>query len=404
MKILMCHKFHFAAGGAEVYLFDLCAGLKDLGHTVISFSTRNPRNLASRYSEYFVESADLSSIGSAARFVYSLESSRNIARLIDKYHPDLAHIHNIYHQISPSILKVLAKNRIPAVMTLHDYKLICPNYSLFTRGEPCERCKGGKYYNAVRYKCLKDSYLKSSLAGLEAYFAKQLKIYEENIALFIAPSRFLRDKMIKFGLDAHKVSYLPYAINLESFKPNFELGKYILYAGNLSVKKGIKLFLESLRDLSPAPAVKIAGNGPLGRDLPVLISRLGLKNVELLGFKSRDELSGIIRNALFVVVPSLWPEVSGLSIYEALSCGKCVVASDRGGIPELVEDKVNGLLFDPVEPGSLRDKINYLVSNPARIMEFGRNGFEKISRINNRKIHYERLSELYSGLVNKNSR
>ncbi|MDD5027117.1 MAG: glycosyltransferase family 4 protein [Candidatus Omnitrophica bacterium] len=402
MKILMCHKFHFVAGGAEVYLFDLCAGLKDLGHTVINFSTQNPRNLASRYSEYFTKSADLFSIASAARFVYSLGSSRDIAKLIDEYHPDLAHIHNIYHQISPSILRVLAKNKIPAVMTLHDYKLICPNYSLFTRGEPCERCKGGRYYNAVRYKCLKDSYLKSSLAGLEAYFAKQLKIYEKNIALFIAPSRFVRDKMIKFGLDAHKVSYLPYAVNLESFKPGFELGKYILYVGNLSVKKGIKLFLESLRGLAPVPAVKIAGDGPLGRDLPVLISRLGLKNVELLGFKSRDELSGIIRNALFVVVPSLWPEVSGLTIYEALSCGKCVVASARGGIPELIEDKVHGLLFDPSEPESLKAKISWLINNPDKIMEFGRNGPEKIASINNRKIHYERLSGLYSGLVHKN--
>ncbi|MFA4989832.1 MAG: glycosyltransferase family 4 protein [Candidatus Omnitrophota bacterium] len=404
MKILMCHKFHFTAGGAEVYLFDLCAGLKDLGHTVINFSTQNQKNLASRYSEYFVEPIDLSHIGSAARFIYSLESSRSIARLIDRYHPDLAHIHNIYHQISPSILKVLAKNSIPALMTLHDYKLICPNYSLFTQGKPCERCKGGRYYNAVRYKCLKDSYWKSSLAGLEAYFAKQLRIYEKNIALFIAPSRFLRDKMISFGLDAHKVSYLPHAINLESFKPDFELGKYILYSGNISVKKGVRLFLESLQNLNPVFAVKIAGDGPLNRDLPALIRKLGLKNVELLGFKSRDELSGIMRNALFVVVPSLWPEVAGLSIYEAFACGKCVIASSRGGIPELVEDKVNGLLFDPAEPGSLRDKISYLVSNPFRIMEFGRNGFEKISRINNRKIHYEKLTELYSGLVNKNSR
>jgi glycosyltransferase involved in cell wall biosynthesis len=402
MKILMCNKFHYPAGGAEVYLFDLCAGLGDLGHTVINFSTQNPRNLPSPYGGYFVKPADLSSIGSAAKFIYSRASAESIARLIDKYHPDIAHIHNIYHQISPSILKVLAKNKIPAVMTLHDYKLICPNYSLFTGGKPCERCRGGKYYNAVRYKCFKSSFLKSSLAVLEMYFSKLLKIYEENIALFIAPSRFLKDKLVSFGLDASKVIYLPQAINLESFKPDLAPGRYILYSGGLSIKKGVKLFLESLQNLSAAPAVKIAGDGPLSRELPSLISKLGLKNVELLGFKSREELSRIIRGSLFVAVPSLWPEVAGLSIYEAFSCGKCVIASDRGGIPELVEDNVNGLLFDPAEPGSLKAKISWLIGHPAKMVEFGRNGLEKVSKINNGKAHYERLAQLYSGLLSKN--
>jgi glycosyltransferase involved in cell wall biosynthesis len=212
----------------------------------------------------------------------------------------------------------------------------------------------------------------------------------------------LKDKLVSFGLDASKVIYLPQAINLESFKPDLAPGRYILYSGGLSIKKGVKLFLESLQNLSAAPAVKIAGDGPLSRELPSLISKLGLKNGALLGFKSREELSRIIRGSLFVAVPSLWPEVAGLSIYEAFSCGKCVIASDRGGIPELVEDNVNGLLFDPAEPGSLKAKISWLIGHPAKMVEFGRNGLEKVSKINNGKAHYERLAQLYSGLLSKN--
>lgn len=409
MKILMCHKFHFLSGGAERYLFDLRQGLSELGHTVIDFSTQNSRNEYSPYSGYFVKGRDFSkisrhrliyNIGAALNFVYSREARNNIERLVDDFKPDVAHIHNIYHHLSASILHALRKRKIPAIMTLHDYKLVCPNYSLFTRNATCQRCKNKNYLNAFLHKCLKDSYMASALAALEMYYCKIFQVYEKNIDLFIAPSLFIKDKMADFGLDPGRTRYLPYAVDLECFRPDFESGKYILYFGSLSSKKGVHTLLKSAAYLKGLP-IKIIGDGPKRRELEQFVCKKKLLNVEFLGYKPKSELASFIRDAFFVVVPSEWWEVSGINIYESFASGKCVVGANTGGIPELVEDGYTGLLFQPGNPHELTRKITYLMEHPQKARELGRNACQKIHRHNNRLLHYRGLLDIYESLIAK---
>jgi glycosyltransferase involved in cell wall biosynthesis len=408
MKILMCNKFHFIFGGTERYLFDLCDGLGGLGHSVIHFSTREARNFDSLWSDYFIEQVaydelskkDLfSNIKNACNFIYSFKAKRKIGSLIDQYQPQIAHIHNIYHQISPSILHVLKKKRIPVIMTLHDYKLICPSYNLFSKGSICEKCKGARYYHAFFNRCLKESVAASLLGCLEMYFHKLLNIYSNNVDLFIVPSRFVYNKMIEFGVNPKKVMFIPYAINIDKFKPNFEPGSYILYSGRLIVEKGVITLLKSLK-LFPDLPVKILGEGPQRSELEKFMHEEGIKNVEFLGYKNKDELSLIIRNSLCVVVPSEWYEPAGLVVYEAFAAGKCVIASRVGGIPELVEDGVNGLLFEPANFYDLADKIRYIIEHPQKAKEWGKNGFEKIHRFNDPIRHCQIITDLYSRVIN----
>jgi glycosyltransferase involved in cell wall biosynthesis len=409
MKILMCHKFHFLSGGAERYLFDLRRGLSGLGHTVIDFSTQNAKNEHSDYSGYFVKGLNFSQISArrplynikaAMNFIYSSEARKNIERLIDEFKPDIAHIHNIYHHLSVSILNIFRKRRIPVIMTLHDYKLICPNYSLFIEGMPCERCKHKNYFNAFIHKCLKSSYMASALACLEMHLYDIFKIYENNVDLFIAPSIFIKNKMVDFGIDSKKIYHLPYAIDLDCFSPDFEKGKYILYFGSLSYKKGIQTLLKSAVYLKNFP-IKIIGDGPQKKEFEQAAYKERLMNVEFLGHKERDELAHFIRDALFVVVPSAWYEVSGLTIYESFASGKCVVGADTGGIPELVEDKHTGLLFRPGDPDDLAKKILYLSDNPRYIKEWGMNAYHKIHNLNNPRSHYQELLDIYDNRINK---
>ena len=180
MKILNANKFYRIVGGSERYFFDLTNLLESRGHKVIPFSMQDSRNRETPYRDYFVSHVDYrkNSIGYILRnapkifgkTVYSLESKHKMEALIRRDKPDIAHIHMIDHQISPSILDVLKKNEIPMVQTLHEYKLICPNYKLFIEksNEICERCKGGKYYNAVVHKCLKNSLIcRSCPSGVE---------------------------------------------------------------------------------------------------------------------------------------------------------------------------------------------------------------------------------------------
>lgn len=405
----MCNKFHFIKGGTERYLFDLCEGLKGLGHTVIDFSTSDKRNSYSEYSDYFSEGNnfsrglklnDILHIKKTLNFIYSFPARRNIKHLIERYTPDVAHIHNIYHHISSSIVHSLRSKNIPIIMTLHDYKLICPNYSLFTNDEVCERCKKYNYYNAIIYKCIKDSWLASIFICLEMYFCKILKIYENNVDLFIVPSRFIQNKLYDFGIDRKKIFYLPHAIDLNHFKPNYGLGKYILYFGGIYFKKGVHLLLTVAKQFEDIP-IKIIGEGPYEKDLRKLIGRYSLRNVELLGYKSVNELTNFVAGALLVLIPSLWYEVVGLTIYEAFASGKCVVASNIGGIPEIVKDGINGILFDPGDEHDLLKKIRYLLDNTEKIKEFGSNGFEMIKKYNDRSTHYQTLVSIYKAVINK---
>jgi glycosyltransferase involved in cell wall biosynthesis len=407
MRILMCHKYNFPLGGAERYLLSLRQGLVNLGHTVIDFSTLNPMNIPSTYSQYFVKSSDLSTIShrrvfynikAAINFIYSMESRNNIERLIEKFNPDVAHIHNIYHHLSSSILTVLRRKKIPVVMTLHDYKLICPNYSLFTRGLPCQRCRRGSYCNAVIHRCLKNSYGASMLACLETYFNKIFRIYENSIDLFIAPSVFLRDTMLDFGMDGRKVRHVPYSVDLEGFAPDFSAGKYILYVGSLSDKKGVQTLLKCAARFKNT-AFKIIGDGPQKEEFKRMAVEEKARNIEFLGYKQTTELPAFIRHALFVVVPSEWYEITGLTVYEAFACGKCVVASDTGGIPELVENGRNGLLFRPGDADDLAAKIAYLMEHRQNATELGRNAYEKISRVNNVQSHCRELLSIYNNLI-----
>ena len=412
MNILMCNKFYFPRGGTERYLFSICKGLENLGHRILTFSMRNKNNLDSEFSGYFIEEIDLSKklqvrdifeFRKILNFIYSFPAKSKIEQLIKKYSPDVAHLHNIYHHISSSIIHPLKKNNIATVMTLHDYNLICPNYSLFSGLKLCERCKKTNFYEAVINKCVKNSRLASLLACFEMYFCRISRIYENQIDMFIAPSRFLQNKYIEFGIDRKKIVFLPHAIDLKHFSPHFEPGQYILYFGDIQYRKGVHLLLTIAKHFKHVP-LKIIGSGLQEKFMREVVSKDNLTNVEFLGYKSEENLAESIANALFVIVPSLWHEVAGLAIYEAFASGKCVVAAHRGGIPEIVRNDINGILFDPEDEQGLLAKIRELMDNQGRIEELGRNGFESIKSINDPTKHHQMLESIYADAIKKHKK
>ena len=407
MKILMCNKYHFVLGGTERYLFDLMQGLRDDQHEVIVFAARHPKNRPSVYADYFVESddyarpqkKDMIRIDKALRFVYSRRAQRSLEKLLADHRPDIAHIHNIYHHLTPSVLTALRKHHIPMVMTVHDYKLICPNYSLFTEGRVCERCKQGRYYEAVLHRCVKDSRVSSALAACEMTVHRVLRSYERAIDVFIAPSKFVMQKLIDFGISARKIVHLPLAIDLTRYVPAYEPGAYVLYAGTLYPKKGVHVLLEAARRL-PEVEFKIAGEGPMRTELERLIARNHLTNVQLVGYLDEDELKEAFAGALCVVVPSVWYEVACLTIYEAFASGKCVVASAIGAIPEIVRDGENGFLCEPGNARELADKIAFLVAHREKNIAMSRRAYEGIQTVRP-AAHYQSMMELYNTCIIK---
>ena len=407
MKILLVNNFYYNRGGDCTYLFSLKKLLEEKGHKVIVFSMHHPRNFESEYSKYFVnyinyaEEVKKQSLSSGInvlyRTIYSLEAKRKIERLIEEERPDIAHLQNIHHHITPSILYPFKKHNIPVVWTLHDYTIICPNTLFLSQDRICERCKKARYFWPSVIRCKKNSFLASTMAAIENTVHRIMKVYDL-VDVFIAPSEFLRNKFIEYGFKEEKLECLGYLIDIELKDNKKDPGDYYLYVGRISEEKGIKTLIDAAVNNSGGE-LKIIGSGPLKEDMEsYAASKAKNTTIEFLGHKSRDEVIEYIKNSRFVVVPSEWYENYPFSILETFACGKPVIGSKVGGIPELVKDNKTGLTFEIGNSSELSARIKYLENNPEMAIEMGRNARAFVEQELNAEKHYQTLMEIYKGV------
>ncbi len=406
MRILLINKFYYPKRGAERIFFLLKSMLEAAGHTVIVFSMQDARNLPSPYSRFFVSHVDFERVRlnwqglrSAGRMLYSFEARRKIAELITAEKPDIAHVFNIYHQISPSILQVLKKHKIPVVQTLLDAKLLSPNYLLYAHGGICEHGRGFRYYECVFHRCIKRSYLASALAAFEMSFHKLVGFYEKNVNAWIVPSRFLAEKIREWRVWIGNGRIIPNFIELPPEQP-VTVGSDIVYFGRLSEEKGVIDLITAAKGL-PYP-VTIIGSGPQEGLLRTRANALGLSNVTFLGFLSDNELARRIREARLVVVPSRCYENMPLAILEAFAAQKPVIARDLGSMPELIRPGENGLLYRAGSADDLRAKIIELAGDPERLRQYGENAFAFAKQFD-ATTAFDAITKLYEELVSQNS-
>jgi len=405
MRVIQVNKFNYLKGGAEKYFLDMTNKLRKEGHEVAIFSMKSEKNLESRWKKYFISNINFNKktfrdiLLTPGRIIYSCSARRRFKRLVKDFKPDIVHVHNIYHQISPSILSVAKKKKIPVIMHLHDYKLVCPNYKIFTNNKTCTACKKHKYYNCFRYSCVDSSRLRSFLAMIEMYIHHViLKIYKKNVDLFISPSEFVKNTLVDFGWDKEKIVVINNYHEKSKDRPSHKEDNYLLYFGRLSSEKGVNTLIEAIS--MSQEKLKIAGRGPEKDRLISLAKKLKVGDrVEFLGFKERKELEQIINEAKAVIVPSIWPENMSLTMLEALAKGKLVIASNIGALPEIIKDGDNGLLFEAGDARGLLEKIRKL--NVLDQEQMRKNAKESVERLELNK-HFEKLVEIYKGILNNN--
>jgi glycosyltransferase involved in cell wall biosynthesis len=403
MKILLINKFFYRKGGAETVFFDTAKLLQDKGHEVSFFSMHHKNNEKSAYEKYFISNVDYesyslkNSIQSSGRILYSIEAIRNIEKLIDDEKPDIVHLHNIYHQISPSFFSVLKKKKIPIVMTLHDYKLVCASYSMLNNLQVCELCRNGKYYNCFIKGCVKNSRAKSLLNTIEMYLHHKIIHVYNLVDCYISPSQFLKNKVMEMGFSG-KIKYLPNFIQLAHFKPQYDWKEQsFVYFGRLSHEKGLLTMIKAVKDLNVK--LKIIGDGPQNDVLQSIVRNKNIQNISFLGFKSGNELKDEIGKSMAVIVPSEWYENNPMSVIEAFALGKPVIGARIGGIPELVIDDETGLTFEAGSEWDLREKISNLLNNLNAISKMGRNArFYAESRLSE-ETHYQGLMDVYHSAI-----
>lgn len=356
MRVLQINKFFYRRGGAEVVFLDTIKGLRARGHEVGEFAMEHPLNLPSDYAAYFASPVPelLATAGLSERWrifkrlFYSREIERKLTALILSAEPEVAHLHNAYHQLSASTFITLRQRRVPIVLTLHDFFPLVPNHS-FLRGETLDEAAFRKPFACLRYRCISNQWLPSLAGTLEASYYRRRHIWE-SVARFVCPSEFMKRTMVAWGFPAEKLTVIRNPFAPEPSPP--PLGRALVYLGRLHAEKGIKIFLEAIKPLRQTPVI-IAGTGPLEQWVRRTIAQSGLTNITLAGHLTGAAWRTVMQEARVVVVPSVFYENCSLAALEALGAGRLVVGSDRGGTPELIHDGKTGFLARPEDPADL---------------------------------------------------
>ena len=406
MKIILINKFHYRRGGAETYYFDLADVLRQKGHEVHFFSMKHKENEKCDDSKYFVDHQEYvhaetpyQRLKALLTTLYSVQAKRNLEHMIQEIKPDIIHVNNYHRQLSCSIFDAAKKYNIPVVMTAHDATIICPQIYMGYR-KKCTACANNRYYNCLRNKCIKNSLTMSLAGALEGYISKLDKVYEK-IDCMILPSKYLADIYLKDGLNPSRIRVFPNAKKAETaIKVTADKGKYAIFFGRLSSEKGIFTLLQAVQKVDVLP-IYIVGEGPEKERITEYIEHNKLwKKVKLLGYKTGEELYTLIKNAKFAIMPSETPENCPYGVMEAMMYGVPVIGANLGGIPELIDDKNNGWLFEAGNADELAILMKKAEDDADRV---GQAAYRKAQVAFSTEEYYKKVKQIYDELIIKNA-
>jgi len=383
MRILLVHNSYGKHSGEETVVENIQRLLEEHGHSVPNFAR---------------SSADITAmpLGRTRAFisgVYSVASKKKMRNLLAAERPDVVHVHNLYPWISPSILPECRKAEVPVVMTLHNYRLVCPNGLHMVKGQVCERCRDGREYWCVLRNC-EGSLPKSVGYALRNFTARRLGLFTENVTMYVSLTEFHKTRLIAEGVPEARISVVPNTVPLSLANGKWHNGDYVGFAGRISPEKGIRTFLSAAR-MHPDIPFEVAGDC---WRMPELVGD-SPSNCAFHGYFTGARLTQFFQEARLFVVPSIWFETFGLTAAEAMAASKPVIASDIGALQETVDDGVTGLLFEPGNADDLAEKIQYLWARPELCREMGQAGREKALREYSPQKYYERLMQVYNKAI-----
>ena len=401
--LLSVNNYYYRRGGAEVAFLDHNRLLCEQGWRVVPFCMKHARNLPTPWASFFTEEIELGSpepfrdrLRKSLKAVYSTEARDNLNRVLDLVAPDICHAHNVYHHLSPAVLGAIRARGIPLVMTLHDLKLACPAYSMLTHDGVCERCRGGRYYQALVHRCMKGSVALSAWVMLESYVHRVLGSYEGNVDRFVVPSRFFLRKFREWGFPPEQFTYVPNFVDTKTLRPQLAPGARFVYLGRLSAEKGLRTLLAAVA--RAGVAIDLIGAGPLRDELEAFAVKLGA-DARFRGFLSGDTLRSAVRGARALVLPSECYENAPLSVIEAAALGKPAIVSSLGGLPELVAEGETGWTFTAGSVSELAERLCHVRDLPdARLAAFGARARDLAALRFSPQRYTEAMAGVYAGL------
>ncbi|MGY5707941.1 glycosyltransferase family 4 protein [Vibrio cincinnatiensis] len=403
MKVLLVNKFFFMKGGAETVFFQEREMLQQAGVVVVDFSMQHEKNIPSAYQDFFVPNVDyyqghgvLSSVKTAVDFIHNREACRKLQALITQEQPDIVHFHNIYHQLTLSIIKVAKSLGCKTVLTAHDTKIACPSYTMYRDNHTCEACLHGSVWNACRYRCQQGSLFKSALLSLEATYQRWAKNYQA-LDVIVSPSEFLAN-LLRQKLPNNRIDVIVNGIDEQVDHHDITDQGYFLYLGRLSQEKGVATLAKAYQHSAQALPLKVAGDGPLFDELVA-----NYHNIDFLGFQRGEALHTLIKHSTAVIVPSECYENCSMSVLEAMAYGKPVIGANIGGIPEQVRDGIEGRLFTAGDPHSLAEVMDSVADNKEQVIDMGYKARQRLLNKYSLTQHQASLMHLYQQLLSEAS-
>lgn len=380
MKLFNVHNNHTLPGGMEVLFAAISKLLKERGHDVVDIARHNAdlKNVWSKFAAF----------GGA---IHSPSVYREFTKLIADHKPAIAHVHNLYPQLSTSALDAFHDAGVPVVMHVQDYKITCPTAQHLRKGEICEKCMNGHEYWAAIHNC-RGSVPMSIAYSLRNAWARKSGRLERAVSAYVCPTRFVADLIIRGGFPADRVKVVPNFSDLPDVPFREPGGDYVAYVGRISPEKGLDVLIDAGR--RTGLPVKIVGDPS---QMPELQTNLPA-NVQFVGKLDRHEMPGFLNRAKMLVVPSVWYEAFGIVCVEALSRGIPVIASNAGGLSEVVEHDRTGLLVPPRDPVSLGKAMQLLWDDVALARRLGECGYHTARQRYTPAAFYEGIRSVWAGL------
>lgn len=350
-RVLVVHNAYQQRGGEDSVVESEVALLREHGHEVELFLRHND------------DVERLSRLEVALQTLWSAETVRDVQAVLQRFRPDVVHVHNTLPLVSPSVFWAASRMAVPTVMTLHNFRLLCPQATLLRDGAICESCVGRLPLPAIRHRCYRDSLVQTAGLASMLMLHRGLGTFRRKVDRFIALTEFGRNKFIEGGLDADQIDVKPNFVHWMPSPAESERHGG-LYVGRLSVEKGVELLLQAMK-LHPTHQLQVIGAGPFDEAMSATAGQAWL------GARPLSEVLERMRRASYLLLPSVCYEGFPRTIVEAFACATPVIASRRGSLAELIEDGRTGLLFDPTDPADMVERLKWADAHPLAMRQMG---------------------------------
>lgn len=350
MKILLVHNNIDIQGGNDLFVNEIRRILETNGNSTYLFHSQNDaenENLNKELPTFSSTSSNniIAKATSVPRYIYNKEAKEKLKKVIYSFKPDIIHYFTIYGRLTVSVLEASKEMGIPSVMSCNDYKHICGNRMLFHHGKFCDDCKSRNFLKIISNKCVHDSFSLSTIGAIESGYHSYSDVWRKNVSRFLFSSEYMKRITTEFWpSNTFKFDTLRNPFDYISNKGDIKVGDYFLYFGRVSEEKGVDKIIHAAKDLKNIK-FKIVGDGPELKKLQDISKNND--NVSFMGSMWGDKLKNLIVYSRAVIVPSIWPENYPYVMLQAFAAGTPVIGSNKGGIPELLNNEKHGWLFNP---------------------------------------------------------